>query len=335
MVRQNRWPRGKLDRLSKRCEDDGLRTQGIAMNVISLPTTDYYFHHFSTEYDRLYRLSPLGTMITDAAKKIVYINPAFEAVTGYTTQEALNCTPEILHSGRHSREFYQTLWLSLQYQGWWQGEIWNRRKNGQIYPEWLTINRICTDDGSGSRYLGVFLDISARKQQEETLHFDATHDSLTGLANYALMKSHLCASIQQARAPQCSVAVLYIDLDRFKPINDCYGHEQGDLLLKLVAERLQANVRTTDFVARAGGDEFVVVLDALQSPEGVAQSVAQMLISALSTPFRLGSHLVNIGCSIGIGIFPSNGITCSELLNAADSAMYRAKRDGGGRFISA
>jgi len=280
--------------------------------------------------DQVFHLSPFGAMATDTATRIVYVNPAFECVTGYMTEETVGCTPAILHSGRHGREFYDSMWRSLQIQGWWQGEIWNRHKNGDIYPEWLTINRICNNPEGRIAYLGQFSDISQRKEQDAILNYESTHDSLTGLCNHLQMQRYLHGRLLQARAQQRSVAVLYIDLDRFKLVNDCCGHEQGNLLLQIVSEKLRACVREADFVARVGGDEFVVVLDVLRSSENVAFDVAQKILTALAETIQLDSLVAKVGCSIGISIFPDNGDSVSELLKTADMAMYKAKRQGGG-----
>lgn len=280
--------------------------------------------------DRVFHLSPLGAIATDAATQIVYVNLAFEHVTGYAPHEALGCTPSLLHSGRHGKEFYRAMWQSLRLQGWWQGEVWNRNKNGDIYPEWLTINRICNKRNSHVLYLGLFSDISRRKEQESVCNYEATHDVLTGLANQVQLQRHLYAALERARVQQRSVAVLYIDLDRFKLVNDHCGHERGNQLLKSVAGRLQAAVRQVDFIARVGGDEFVVVLDGLRASEHVATEVARKILATLSAPLYVDSLVADIGCSIGISIFPDHGDSVGELLKTADIALYKAKRHGGG-----
>jgi len=282
------------------------------------------------QYRYFFEKSPLGVMVTDVDNRIVYVNASFEKQTGYRGGEVLGQTPVMLQSGRHDAEFYRTLWQALIAQGFWQGEIWNRNKSGLIYPELLTINKIVDEQTGEVRYLGQFFDITQRKQIEELLNYEASHDLLTGLANKSSMHRHLERVLKQAREESRSIAVLYIDLDGFKSVNDRRGHLEGDIVLKSFAKKLRASVRETDFVARVGGDEFVIVLDMQGPDKNVAFDVAEKILATMKLPFETDSSRLYVGCSIGISIFPDNGVSAQELLGAADKAMYKVKRQGGG-----
>ena len=285
------------------------------------------------EYKRLFQWSPLGAMITDADNRIVYVNSSFERTSGFTLEDVLGFTPTILHSGRHGKEFYQAMWLAIRGRGCWQGEVWNRKKNGEVYPEWLSISRVNDEASANVYHLGLFLDISQRKQKEEMLTYEATHDLLTGLANNQYMRRHLDHAVSQASLRKNSIAVLYIDLDGFKSVNDHCGHQEGDCVLKSFAMKLRHSVRETDFVARVGGDEFVVVLDLAGADEKIVYEVAEKILSTLSKPLDLDSTSMHVSCSIGISVFPGNGNSVNDLLKTADLAMYKAKRQGGSRLF--
>lgn len=294
-----------------------------AMSSMSLIPRETHFRYF-------FERSPLGVMVTGADNRIIYVNAAFERQTGYGVGEVLGQTPAVLQSGRHDSEFYRTLWQALITQGYWQGEIWNRNKSGLIYPELLTINKIVDEQTGEVRYLGQFFDITQRKQIEELLNYEASHDLLTGLANKSTMQRHLDRVLKQAGADARSIAVLYIDLDGFKSVNDRRGHLEGDIVLKSFAKKLRASVRESDFVARVGGDEFVIVLDIHDPDRNVAFDVAEKILATMKLPFETDSSRLYVGCSIGISIFPDNGESAHELLGAADKAMYKVKRQGGG-----
>ena len=293
----------------------------------------YFTNRNVTEYKNLFQWSPLGAMITDADNRIIYINPAFERTTGYSLDCVFGFTPAILHSGRHSKDFYQSMWLAIQGRGCWQGEVWNRKKNGEVYPEWLSISRVNDDVTNRIYHLGLFLDISQSKQKEETLTYEAAHDLLTGLANSQYMRRHLDHAIIQANLQKNAIAVLYIDLDGFKTVNDSCGHQEGDTVLKFFAQKLRHCVRETDFVARVGGDEFVVVLDLFGADEKIVYEISEKILSSLTKPLELDSTSVHVSCSIGLSVFPGNGRSVNDLLKTADLAMYKAKREGGSRLF--
>ncbi len=268
-----------------------------------------------------------GVMITDRAGHIIAVNNAFTDITGYTQEELLGKTSAVLRSGRHDEAFYSAMWGEIQENGSWQGEIWNRRKNGDIYPEWLSISTVKDEQGRVSHYVGVFSDISAMKESESRLDHLAHHDPLTGLPNRLLLNARMEHSLARARRNHSQLAVLFIDLDRFKYINDTLGHPIGDLLLQGVAQRLTACVREEDTVTRLGGDEFTILLEELADSRH-ASTVAQNIIASLAERFMLQGHEVYVTCSIGISLFPNDGEDITTLFKNADSALYRAKEEG-------
>ena len=277
-----------------------------------------------------------GVMITDKQCQIVSVNKAFSVITGYSTEEVLGRTPRILQSGRHDDEFYRQMWRELDRTGHWQGEIWNRRKDGAAYPEWLAISTVRDQRGKPSHYVAVFTDISQRKESEQRLDFLAHHDALTQLANRTLFHDWLHETLLRARRHESSVGLLFIDLDHFKPINDTLGHLVGDHLLQEVAKRISACVRESDMIARLGGDEFTVLLDDLADREDAAVT-ARKILATLAEPFHISGHELRISASIGIACYPSDGQDAETLLRNADTAMYRAKEGGRNdyRFYSA
>lgn len=273
-----------------------------------------------------------GIVITNAQEQFLAVNRAFSTISGYSEVEALGQTPRLLQSGLHDADFYTELWDTVRREGRWQGEIWNRRKNGEIYPEWLTISSVYDSVGEVINYIGVFTDISQLKHSEEKLAYLAHYDPLTGLPNRLLLYSRLEHALEQMRRFGQMLAVLFIDLDRFKNVNDSLGHPAGDDLLKAIAKRLGDRVRRSDTLARLGGDEFVIVLEKIHSSDEVA-TVAQQLLELLAQPFVLSSgHEVYVDGSIGISIAGSDTIDAVQLIRNADTAMYQAKTSGGGMF---
>lgn len=265
-----------------------------------------------------------GIMITDTKGTILSVNPAFSETTGYTETEALGRTPRMLHSGVQDAEFYIQMWASIHEAGSWQGEVWNKRKNGEIYPEWLTINTVRNENGKISNYVGVFTDITERKLSEENLKYLAHYDVLTGLPNRFLFHDRLSHAIVQANRQGHWAALMFIDLDQFKLINDTLGHVVGDQLLQKASKRLKSCVRTSDTVSRLGGDEFTVILPHIDETED-ALLVAQKILEGLALPFFLAEQELFITASIGISMYPLHGEDSETLIKQADSAMYRAK----------
>lgn len=270
--------------------------------------------------------------ITDADNRIVDVNPAFSRVTGYAADEVVGRNPSVLSSGRHDREFYAQMWASLRANGHWQGEIWNRRKNGEVYPEWLSISTVFDASGSVVNRIGSFFDISERKQSEAEINNLAFYDPLTQLPNRRLLLDRLRHTVAAASRTAEQGAVLFIDLDHFKTINDTQGHARGDQLLLEVARRLNASVRQGDTVARLGGDEFVVMLEKLGigASDAVAQAgvIAEKILAELRRPYELEGGRFHSTASIGISLFRGHDTTVDELLKRADMAMYGAKTAG-------
>lgn len=275
--------------------------------------------------DAVFESAAEAIMVTDANNNIVRVNPAFTVVTGYTPAEVMGRNPGLFKSGRHGPEFYREMWDTLNRLGHWEGEIWNRYKNGDIRVEWLSIAKI--RNGNGARHLGIFHDITHRKETEELLLFKAHHDPLTELPNRALFMDRLHLAISQARRYRRNFALLLIDLDRFKEVNDTLGHSAGDQLLIEAAQRIAICVRETDTVARLGGDEFAIVLTEM-TVDDEAEHVAQRTVELLSEPYYLDAGTAHISGCVGIAIYPAHGRESDQLLRNADSALYAAKQGG-------
>jgi len=274
-----------------------------------------------------------GVMITDTHCEIQAVNAAFSAITGYSASEVIGASARLLQSGRHSPDFYQQMWSTLTLEGRWQGEIWNRRKSGEIYPELLTLNVVRDVAGLVTHYVGVFTDITRSKTAEAQLERLAHYDPLTGLPNRVLLQERLEQALQRTQRRDTSTAVMVIDLDGFKTVNDSLGHPVGDELLVSVAARLQGRLRADDLLGRLGGDEFLVVLEGCGSPTDVA-TLARNLLAMLAAPLPLTcGQDVYVTASIGISLHPVDGNWGAvELLRDADAAMYRAKEQGRNRF---
>ena len=275
-----------------------------------------------------------GILITDGQQRIIEVNAAFTRITGYTLDDVRGQRPSVLSSGRHDAAFYQQLWQQIAHSGHWQGEIWNRRKDGVIFPEWQSISCVRGDDGQISHYISVFSDISSQKESEEYIRRLAYYDNLTGLANRALLGDHAAQALTMLRAHHTTLALMFIDLDRFKNINDTLGHSVGDLLLQEVGRRLAALVRERDTLSRLGGDEFIVLLP--ETGEAEAAHWAEQVVAQLSRPYQIAGYDMVVTPSIGIAMAPTDGDTLEVLLRSADAAMYRAKDEGrnGFRFFA-
>ena len=271
-------------------------------------------------------------VITDAGASIIDVNPAFCRITGYTKDELIGKNPGLMKSEKHDAEFFRDFWDSLASEGSWQGEIWDRRKNGEIFPKWLSVNALKDDKGGVTHYIGVFSDISALKQTEEQLQYFAHYDALTNLPNRLLLQDRLGQSMLQAKRERNLMAVMFLDLDSFKNINDTLGHRKGDLLLQEVARRLLELVRQNDTVSRHGGDEFILLACNLAAPRDAAY-IAKKIIDALAAQFTIEGHPLYITASIGIAIYPNDGSTQEQLLKNADAAMYHAKESGKNQFF--
>ncbi|MBF0220094.1 MAG: EAL domain-containing protein [Gammaproteobacteria bacterium] len=269
-------------------------------------------------------------VITDDRANIITVNDAFTEITGYEITEVVGKTPSILRSNKHSQEFYQSMWQALTEKGSWQGEIYNKRKSGEIYPEWLTINSVMDKSHKVVNFVAIFSDISAIKSSQRRIEFLATHDDLTGLPNRSLLMDRLKHGVSTAKRQHQRLALLFIDLDNFKTINDTLGHDIGDILLKQATERLQQCVRDSDTLARLGGDEFVALLANIDLE--IVNAIASRIIDFLSASFRIKDQSLFVTASIGIGIYPEDGIDSATLMKNADIAMYRAKERGRNQY---
>lgn len=266
-----------------------------------------------------------GIMVTDAEGRIVRVNPAFTAITGYPRDEVIGQTPALLRSDSHDPGFYEEMWRTLQADGHWEGEVWNRHRDGKVYAQSLRINAVSVA-GQPLYFVAVFSDITEKKVLEDQLRQQATHDSLTGLPNRQHFTERL-GRLLAARAGDDRLALLFIDLDGFKAVNDTLGHAAGDQLLHVVGERLRRGVRRNDFVARLAGDEFTIILDHAPGDADL-ELVAAKLVAKLGAPYRLDQGAAEISASIGISVAPEHGTTVHQLVTAADGAMYAAKDAG-------
>lgn len=278
-----------------------------------------------------------GIVITDDKVNILLVNSAFSTVTGYSQNEVVGKNPRILKSGHHSLRFYEQMWESLAILGQWHGEIENRRKDGSLYPELLNIIAIRNDTGVVTNYVGIFYDLTTQKDNDEFFKYIATHDQLTDLPNRARFYDNLNMAVYEAKLYRHQVAVLYIDLDGFKEVNDTYGHKLGDHLLISIAERLLSCAGPRDTVARMGGDEFIVILSNIDSTQKVIDTAQEILLQ-VSNPYDAEGHCLRVSASIGISLYPGQGAVADdlddveELLIRADKAMYTAKDQGGNSF---
>jgi diguanylate cyclase (GGDEF)-like protein/PAS domain S-box-containing protein len=279
---------------------------------------------------QMFENSNEAMVITDQDNRIISVNASFTRLTGYSREEAIKQNPRILQSGKHDSEFYRQMWHSLATLGYWRGDIWDRRKDGSFYPKFLAITVIRDEHGAITNYSAIFYDITERKSLEEQLDHLAHYDELTGLPNRTLLQDRLEQAIAGAERQKQHFALLFIDLDGFKLVNDTLSHAAGDKLLQQVARRLLAEIRSMDTAARLGGDEFVVILTDVKQRENVAL-VAEKILESLSVPYDLGAlsdGRVSVSASIGVSIYPNDELVAHELLRSADEALYRAKREG-------
>ncbi|MEO2055346.1 MAG: EAL domain-containing protein [Nitrospira sp.] len=307
--------------------------------TLSIQGREYilYLYHDITERKRaednrrlavsVFESAAEGITVTDANRNILTVNPAFTEITGYTPEEIVGKNPRILASGKHDAAFYKEMWDTIHAKGRWSGEIWERRKNGEIFPEWLTVTSIKDDKGKVVRYTGLFNDITKQKLNEEDMYYRAHYDQLTGLANRLLFSERLSQAMKHSKRKNKILALMFIDLDRFKNVNDTFGHSLGDYLLKEAGNRFQACVKEDDSVARSGGDEFLILLPNINDKED-AEAVAKEIIEQSSLPFRLKGHDAFVSASIGITMFPADGDDVTTMLKNSDMAMYQAKDAG-------
>ncbi|MFZ5428488.1 MAG: putative bifunctional diguanylate cyclase/phosphodiesterase [Thermodesulfobacteriota bacterium] len=272
-----------------------------------------------------------GVTITTPEGLIERVNPAFTAITGYEPHEVLGQNPRVLKSDRHDQDFYAGMWRQLAETGRWEGEIWNRRKSGEAYPEWLSIRAVRDGAGRLSRYVSVFSDLTDLKRHKDILLHEAYHDPLTGLPNRHLFLDRLNVVLRQSRSEGRPVGVICLDLDRFKTVNDSLGHVAGDIVLSEVGHRLSVLLRRADTLSRFGGDAFYMLLADLRDPEDAAH-VAGRILTSLARPMEVRGHDLHVGASVGITIAPADGDDPARLMQNAEMAMYRAKEAGRNNF---
>lgn len=304
-------------------------------------------HQLSQDQLKIYAQAIHATseaiIISDAKNIILEVNDSYCQITGYDREEVIGKPPGNFKSGKHDDQFYQNMWRAIQDTGHWKGEIWDRRKNGEIFPKWLTINSVINEHGTVTNYVGVFTDISDLKSKEAQLERLAHFDPLTQLPNRMLCKERVEQKLLAAKRNNSKVAILFVDLDRFKLINDSLGHAAGDELLKTVAERLESTLRAEDLmfpltwqfshtIARLGGDEFIISLGDLKSIDYVAD-IVERIQETINSPISLCGREVTVDSSIGVAIYPDDGIDYDTLSRHADTAMYRAKEAGRGQFV--
>jgi diguanylate cyclase (GGDEF)-like protein/PAS domain S-box-containing protein len=280
---------------------------------------------------RVFESTAEGILITDPAERIVAVNRAFTEMSGYAEDELRGQRPSVLAADRHDARFFAQMWEALHRSGRWQGEMWNRSKSGEVRPYLITISALKDEQGGVLNYIAVLRDISNIKQSQEQLEYLANYDPLTGLGNRNLFLTHLKTGIERAARHERKLALVFIDLDNFKVINDTLGHDVGDVLLAEVARRLKAVVRQEDVVCRLGGDEFTVYVEDFADPQALA-STAQRLVQTVSEPFQISGHDIFVSASVGISIYPNDGTTISELVKNADTAMYKVKEQGRNGF---
>ena len=268
-----------------------------------------------------------GVMITAPDTTIISVNAAFSAVTGYSEEEVIGQHPSLLRSERQDDLFYAHMWQEITRFGQWRGELWNRNHEGEDYLEWLSVVAVKDSSGEVSHYVGIFSDITSEKESEERLLYLAHYDQLTGLPNRILFSDRLHQAIAQAKREQLQVAVMFLDLDGFKAVNDTLGHNSGDELLRQVAQRLTVCLRAVDTVARFGGDEFTIVITAIEGTDDVIR-VAKKITQEIARPYEIDGVLASVTTSIGISFYPDDGKDPSVLIHQADNAMYHAKRHG-------
>lgn len=270
-----------------------------------------------------------GVVITDAQANIIRVNQAFSDITGYLQEEVIGRNPRIMSSGKHGPEFYAAMWQRLLAEGKWSGEVWDKRKNGEIYPKWVSITAIKNTQGETGNYIAIFSDITSRKKAEEEIRHLAFYDALTRLPNRRLLLDRLATALAASARRGDYGAIMFIDLDHFKILNDTHGHECGDLVLKEMGNRIRSCIREVDTVARFGGDEFVVLIESASDDRGDASRkialVAEKIRSALAQPCKIGDQEHLCSSSIGICLFHGNEQPANILIRHADTAMYQAK----------
>lgn len=309
-----------------------LATSGMGLAILA--TAQRHAARTIAQNAWVFEVSHDGVIIVDADNNITSVNAAFTDITGYTLDEVLGKNPRILSSGRHEREFYVEMWDTLDATGYWSGEVWNRRKDGSVYLEQISIHAITDVKGNVTSRLAIFSDITLKKATQDAITHQAQHDFLTNLPNRLLFCDRFNQQLAQAKRHGIKFAVISMDLDDFKPVNDNLGHAVGDDLLIAVTRRLSALVREIDTVSRFGGDEFAILVSEVESIEDVI-NLANKILVKLSEPFALNQHQVQVTVSLGIAMYPDHGVEMKEIMRSADDALYEAKRNGRNQYAIA
>jgi len=321
------WMYGRGKIVHRDMEKKATRLVGTQTDISERKKADEHLQQTALVFETIAE----AVVICDENNRIISVNQAFSEITGYSREEVIGADPNILQSGKHDSTFYHRMWDSIINNGSWQGEICNKNKNGDVYTEWLSIATILGSKGNIDKYIAVFRDITKRKQDEELIRYQANYDALTELPNRHLLMDRLGFELQRSNRDNTMVALLFIDLDRFKPINDTYGHMVGDQLLWEVSKRLSNIVRESDMVARLGGDEFTIILPNIEDIREV-EHMASRTLKGMASPFNLDGRELIISASIGITMYPDDADNITSLMTNADNAMYLAKEEGRNTF---
>lgn len=311
--------------------DEDLQFLEFASKLTSLTIEQNLLRQQQQLSTRVFSGTLEGIAITNSQGVIIDVNPAFSDITGYDREEVIGSTSSVLSSGKHEPEFYKKMWNSLRDKGHWQGEVWNRKKSGELYAELLSISSLKNERDEVINYVSIFTDITETKQQQEKLNLMAHYDVLTGLPNRVLFLDRFDQSIAHSKRSNTLLAIIFLDLDKFKPVNDTFGHEVGDKLLVEVATRIKSSIRDEDTVSRQGGDEFAILLGDINTVSECEQ-LAKRIHDSLSTPFYIDNNTIEIGASSGIVLYPREDDDIDTLIRYADQAMYQAKLAGRNRF---
>lgn len=299
----------------------------ISSSIIGIVLNSNKYQESLRQYEKVFEGSEQGIMVTDDKLAILTVNPAFSKMLGYSSEDVRGKSPKVLSSGLHDRSFYHLMWESIRNFGHWRGEIWNRRKNGEIFPEWLSIADVKNAAGQVTHYVGTFSDLSDLKSAQKEIQYLSSHDALTGLPDISLFRDRLENAITIAAPAGSKIGVLALNLDNFKFLNDSLGYACGDKLLRLFAERLKACLRDTDSICRHGGDEFIILLNHMQDEDSISYLV-DVLLTEISSPFAFAGSNISTSCSIGVAVFPTDGNDFEKLFGRARKAMSQAKEDG-------
>jgi diguanylate cyclase (GGDEF)-like protein/PAS domain S-box-containing protein len=299
----------------------------IGSSIIGIVLNRNQYQESLRQFEKVFEGSEQGIMVTDARHVILSVNPAFTKMLGFTLDDVKGKTPKILSSGLHDASFYRNLWQSIAHFGHWRGEIWNRRKNGEVFPEWISISEVKNAAGEVSHYVGTFSDISDLKSAQKEIQYLSSHDALTGLPDIALFRDRLENAISIASAANSKIGLLALNLDNFKFLNDSLGYASGDKLLRLFAERLKACLRDTDSICRHGGDEFIILLNNMQDDDSISY-IVDTLLNEISSPFAFAGSNISTSCSVGVAVYPTDGNDFEKLFGRARKAMSQAKEEG-------